>query len=170
MPETTTERTDKPITVNVKFSGEDAALIRAEAARTGTARGQLVRDYTMDFIRLRDEHAAMVARPDAEQDGHLVHTILQQMEARQAATMERIEDKVDRQHAELTLQMATIDALAKLLFQRLPTPPDDEAAGWTSDAIYRYQKWAEAIPDGLDGGEARLLAALRRQLEEEAGE
>lgn len=154
---------DRRSTVTLAVHGNDLAVLRAEAERTGSPYSKILREYALAYIQLRDE--AMAAADGAERKSSLIHIVLNGMEARLAATVDRVHSELCLHRNETQILTALLDSFLMLYLAHTPEIPQELEEGHLVSAYTRYDKVIAQLPKALDGDHARLLTALRRSLE-----
>jgi len=154
----------KRTTVTLSVHGDDLALLRAEAERTGSAYGKILREYAIAYMHLRDE--ALAAAAGTTREGSLIHTMLTGMEARLAVAVDGAYSEVRILRNETQILTALLDSFLMAYLAHTPEVPKELEEGHLASAYARYDKVIAQLPRALEGDRARVLATLRDMLDE----
>jgi hypothetical protein len=143
------------ITVHVKVSTAVHTVLKSESERTGLSLPYLLRDYSIEFIKYRNESLSAASQGIIE-EGSMIHNMMLGLEGRLLKTVEVVDNDVLNQ-GKVTLQVLRkveriekmIDLLGMMYFMHTQQIPEEFKDGHAVAGVERHQKWLDKVKDSL---------------------
>jgi hypothetical protein len=143
------------IVVHVKCPAAIHILLKAESERTGLSLPYLLRDYSMEFIKYRNESLSAASQGIIE-EGSMIHNMMLGLEGRLLKTVEVVDNDVLNQ-GKVTVQVLRkveriekmLDLLGMLYFMHTPQIPDEFKDAHAMAGIERHKKWLDKVAENL---------------------
>lgn len=149
-------------TVTVRLRGEAYKRIRAEARRLNAKQGTVLRECALEYLRLRDDHIAVGA------EGSAVAQMLTDSERRTAATIGRLERRIENMSGQQAVLVAAFNAFLKVFLSCVPAPAPEKRDEALAEADTRYARLVAGVGAHLDGETPTLVLEVLKTLERPA--
>lgn len=156
------------ITVHVKCPGDVHQLLKDESERTGLSLPHILKEYAIDFIRIRNE--ALLTATDAVMNGQgsIIHNMLLGFEQRLIKTVEHIETdmlKVNEKVSSISDLLEKVDRLVAAQEQQAESMKRlvhqvNRANTAVEGFVFSYYLHTPQVPEELQDG--HLAAATLR--------
>jgi hypothetical protein len=149
-------RTENRTSHSFSIGGPDRDVLAHEAAKYGQSPGNLARDFALQLIRMRQEHALLGA--DSSPERTLLHTQLAGLEKRMAATVTTLKDQLADMQAQNAVLMALVDAFVTTYLMHTPRVPEERRAEQSEATQQRYDKLLARVAASVQAGGQDSLA------------
>jgi hypothetical protein len=141
---------------SVTLKGEEAQMIAEEALRTHTSASRLLRDYALEYIRIRKDvqRIADLEGADFKTVGGYIESVLMRHENRMVSTMDRFYIEIQQMRTLQEIMLAFMDTYLMTYLAHTPEITDEKLKEMSAvSASSRYQKFMNAMPSrmGEDG-------------------
>lgn len=148
----------------VGLTGEALAILQAEKEKTGASMASILREYTIEHIKQRDENVQALA--NGQISGSLADQIVG-LEARLSATVSQLDKSLVGIERSVNINLAMLDTFVKLYLLHTPSIPEDMQAGAAALTMERYKKFMRSLESGgFRKSREKLMAALDAAMRE----
>lgn len=157
---------EKSARITVALTGEDYTLLKAETVETGLSFSSILKSYSLQYIRLRDETAQAAAGQLVP--GSTLHTMITGMEARLSQTVGKFDGNLFQIERTLNVVLAMLDTYVKLYLAHTPEIPQSIKDGQAALALERYKRFMHQLQShGFKRAHDRLLEVMDAAAREE---
>lgn len=153
---------------SVTLKDEDAKLVAEEALRTHLSASRLLRDYALEYIRMRRDvqRIADLEGVDSSELGSYIETILMRHEARMAGTLDRFYVEIQQMRSLQEIMLAFLDTFLMTYLSHTPEISDEKLKEMSAvSASARYEKFMSLLPSRIgDDGASTVRKAFMEEL------
>jgi hypothetical protein len=126
----------------VKLEGEALKLIKHEAELTSTPMSKILRDYAVEYIKLKND--SLAARKSS-----LIHCLIAGMESRIAISLEENLKAHNEVNSKLEVLSTILDSYIKLYLNHTPEVPLEQKAERVRATLPRYQRFLNGVKNAF---------------------
>jgi hypothetical protein len=149
----------KSTDTKVKLTGEALRQIRLEAELTNVPMSKILRDYTVEYIKLKNE--SIQASNGKVEEGSLIHTYLGNLETRIANGFDNIIIREDSIKADIKIIANLVDTLVKLYLNHTPEIAKELKEERVRSALVRYDKYINAVKKSITDETYNILTEIK---------
>jgi hypothetical protein len=143
----------------VKLDRDAYAVVKSEAEVASVPMCKILRDYTLEYIKLKNE--SIKASNGKIEEGSLIHTYLGNLETRIANGFDNIIIREDSIKADVKIIANLVDTMVKLYLNHTPEIAKELKEERVRSALVRYDKYINAVKQSITDETYNILTEIK---------